>query len=170
MKKLLFILAMQIIWVPSFSQVILDHQVISSTGSYNNTGSINASSTTGEVVVGTSITANLVVTQGFQQPLPTDIIIGMKNVEPEGIKINVYPNPTMDMVTVEFSLSVAIKIVIDTYNEAGQLIFAGNELNVENHSKQQLDFSRLSAGDYFIHIKSTDGTINQCYKVLKRSN
>ena len=109
------------------------------------------------------------VTQGFQQPLSTDIITGIKNIVPKEIKISVYPNPTMDKVTVEFFLTVPVKILIETYNETGQLIFSSNELDVENNNKQQLDFSRFPAGNYFIHIKSTDGKLNKGYKVQKTS-
>jgi hypothetical protein len=161
---------MQLLCIPSFTQVVLDHQVISTTGSYMDGGLIKASQTTGEVVVGTFVTSNLVITQGFEQPLPTDIPLGIKNTQPKGTRISIYPNPTMDKVTLEFFLTSALKVVIDTYNEAGQLVYQSDELNIQNNSKQELEFSGFPAGNYFIHIESTDGKLNQAYKVQKKSN
>jgi hypothetical protein len=161
-------LAMQLLCIPLFAQVVLDHQVISSAGNYMDGGLIKASQTTGEAVVGTFVTSNLIITQGFEQPLPTDIPVGIKNTQPEGTKISIYPNPTMDKVTLEFFLTTSIRIVIDTYNETGQLVYQSDVLNIQNNSKQELEFSGFPAGSYFVQIRSTDSKLNQVYKVEKK--
>ncbi len=168
MKTIFLFINILLLSIPSFSQSI-DHQVIGSTGNYKDAGPVKASSTTGETVIGTLGTSTLVVTQGFQQPLPSDFQVGISNKVPEGIKINVYPNPTMDKVTLEFSLTVSFNIVIKIYNESGQLVYSKNELNIQNHSKQELDFSKLPTGYYFIQVRSTDGKLNQGYKVQKKN-
>jgi gliding motility-associated-like protein len=54
--------------------VFLERQVIGSTGALYNQGGTNISSTTGEVVVNVGESSNKILTQGFQQPAPKNLI------------------------------------------------------------------------------------------------
>jgi gliding motility-associated-like protein len=66
MKKLLYILLF--IACGANAQVVLDRQVIGSTGGYVVGSSMSLSSTVGEVVGQTLFSVNKILTQGFQQP------------------------------------------------------------------------------------------------------
>lgn len=66
MKKLLYILLF--IACGANAQVVLDRQVIGSTGGYVVGSTMTLSSTVGEAVVQTLFSVNKILTQGFQQP------------------------------------------------------------------------------------------------------
>lgn len=66
MKKLLYILLLTTLGANA--QVVLDRQVIGSTGGYVVGTSMTLSSTVGEAVVQTLFSVNRILTQGFQQP------------------------------------------------------------------------------------------------------
>lgn len=66
MKKLLYILLLTTFGANA--QVVLERQVIGSTGGYVVGSSMSLSSTVGEAVVQTLFSVNKILTQGFQQP------------------------------------------------------------------------------------------------------
>jgi hypothetical protein len=65
-KKLLYILLLTTFGANA--QVVLDRQVIGSTGGYVVGTNISLSPTVGEAVVQTLFSVNKILTQGFQQP------------------------------------------------------------------------------------------------------
>lgn len=65
-KKLIYILLLTTFGASA--QVVLDRQVIGSTGGYSTGTNITLSSTVGEAVVQTLFSINKILTQGFQQP------------------------------------------------------------------------------------------------------
>ena len=66
-----------------------------------------------------------------------------------GIKLQVYPNPTIDLVNVEFSETLEDRnTVIEIRSLTGQLVNSQKNLNQNN----LLDLSALESGIYFINI------------------
>lgn len=66
MKKILYLFILTTFGANA--QVVLDRQVIGSTGGYSTGTNITLSSTVGEAVVQTLFSVNKILTQGFQQP------------------------------------------------------------------------------------------------------
>lgn len=63
--------------------VIVDRQVVGSTGAFYSGGQHEVSSTAGEAVIATGQSANEAWTQGFQQPLTKNILVFEVLTEPE---------------------------------------------------------------------------------------
>jgi Secretion system C-terminal sorting domain len=79
----------------------------------------------------------------------------------DNITLNVYPNPTSDLITIVLSENLNDKAEITIYNQAGQ--------NVYNKVKQfdnqmSIDMSAVSSGIYFCKVKS--GSFEKTQKVI----
>lgn len=73
-------------------------------------------------------------------------------------QINLYPNPTSDMLNVRFS-SAKTNITVSVCNHLGQKIIS-KDVNSGNSDKTvQFNISDLSAGMYFVKIESNDGLL-----------
>ena len=173
MKKISFILMLLFCSKISFAQQIsIDRQVFGSTGNYIDAGTIKASSTVGETVTLTFSQTALIVTQGFEQPVSDSIRIdiftgGVKDIEPDGIHISVYPNPTMDEVILDFKLDKSMDIGTDIYNATGQLMRKHLQTKIKNNQKQELSFRGFVSGNYFIVVRSADSKLVRGFKVQK---
>jgi len=69
-------------------------------------------------------------------------------------KLNVYPNPSSGIFTLEISSSENLSIEIR--NVIGQVIFSSEEKNIDGNLKKQIDLSGQSSGIYFLEVKSDD--------------
>ena len=72
-KRTFFILAVLFFTVCSFSQIALEPSVIASGGTYSETETMSISWTLGELATTTLTEGDMILTQGFQQPL--DIVL-----------------------------------------------------------------------------------------------
>lgn len=63
--------------------VFLERQVIGSTGAIYNQGGISITATSGETVVNTDQSTATILTQGFQQPSPKNLLVFSINTMPE---------------------------------------------------------------------------------------
>jgi len=78
----------------------LERQVIGSAGAYQTASWGSLSATTSESVTNTFTSASIALTQGFQQPLPSDLFSVVHNVLANGMSVNVFPNPASDAINV----------------------------------------------------------------------
>lgn len=80
-------------------------------------------------------------------------------VENEGVsKLNVYPNPAVDMITVEFSAANSTMGILEVTDIFGRLV-ATQSLGLLNEgaNKAMFDASGLANGNYTIKVKSDKG-------------
>jgi alpha-tubulin suppressor-like RCC1 family protein len=92
--------------------------------------------------------------------------LATEEVSTENNKTTVYPNPTNDIVNVDFTLENSSNVSIQLTNIQGQLI---TEIKMENTSGLQtatLNLSNQSSGMYFITVTSQEKTFTT--KVIKR--
>ena len=82
--------------------------------------------------------------------------IGIEDIELNTNFIKIYPNPTKDILNIEILDNSEIKS-INIYNIEGKLI----EKNMYKFSKEQINLSRLNAGNYIISIETEKGNFNQ---------
>lgn len=166
MKNIFITLTLLFCYIISFSQVIIERQVIGSTGNILNTGVIQTTSTVGEALIQTFLQPTLIMTQGFIQP-DTMIIVKIEIMDNSLIHINVYPNPTKNLVTINFETTKTMEIDIEVYNKVGQNVIDQMQINVLNNCKHELDFSNLTSGIYFLVIKSNSGDLCRRFTIQK---
>ncbi len=163
MKKLIFIFTFILATSVAFSQSI-DRQVISSTGGYSEAGNISVSYTVGEPMVETFEAGTIVLTQGFQQPDASPV--GMEDIN-SGISILAYPNPTEGEIILDFTTTREMELSIGLMDVLGKQVSVTENISVSTGTKHLMDLSALASGNYFIVLKSADGTMNTNIKVQK---
>ncbi len=77
----------------------------------------------------------------------TDCAVGVLDAYIESSKIDIYPNPSDDIINIE--IEIINNAIIEIYNASGNLIFS-NELN---SMIQKIDVSGFSEGIYIVKIK-----------------
>ena len=75
------------------------------------------------------------------------------------MSFNIYPNPIVEVLNLEFSYEIDIQ-AIQVYNLQGKLILKSDL------SLSAIDVSGFSAGMYFIQVQSLQGTASQ--KFIKK--
>lgn len=107
---------------------------------------------------------NNILTQGFQQPwdFGTDVI-GDNPVNAE-----IFPNPTSDVVNLQFGDNSNGQYVIEIYNTLGQMMRA-TTFNATPSARATVSLQDYSDGIYFITVRKADGTENSTYRITKNS-
>lgn len=136
MKKLLYILLF--IACGANAQVVLDRQVIGSTGGYVVGSNLSLSSTVGEAVVQTLFSVNKILTQGFQQPtLVIDSVVSYEVINESCRGANNGSIFINNVLGCAGSYTVFVRSVLDT--------------------SVLLDESQLQAGVYQVRIEGASG-------------
>jgi len=147
---------------------ILDHQMISSLGSSYSPGLIQTSISIGNPVTSTLNQGSFIITQGFQQPLPTDsIYLGILEKEPYGFDITVYPNPTRGQLKLEITTLNQVVLKVDIYNQIGEDIIGFPKFQVNDNITNDIDLSSFSNGLYYLFVNSDNGEVRKIIKVEK---
>ena len=140
----------------AFAQV-LTPEVISSAGTSFINGSNVLDWTLGEPVTSTFDNGTNQLSQGFHQ---NDMLITSMD-EAVNSEISVFPNPTANMVQINFS-KVNEAGLIELYSVEGKLL-SSQSINTSTVSK--VDMSAFAGGTYLLKIKSS--TLNQSYQIIK---
>lgn len=114
-------------------------------------------------VISTEKTANLIVTQGLLQPLPS-ATNSSNTTSPDnhlstlaGL-INVYPNPTSNVLYIETKDQQAGDLNYQLFDASGKLVASSKELQKEGSNKFSFNLQSFASGSYFLMIqKSTQG-------------
>lgn len=70
--------------------------------------------------------------------------------------IDIYPNPTIDKINVEFEVRKVSNINFKLYNLLGQNVLSHQKMFSAGHSKQQIDVSGFVSGIYFLELQNGD--------------
>lgn len=73
-------------------------------------------------------------------------------------QLSVYPNPAVEMTTVQFNLEEASNVTIEMYNAVGQIVYSNNLGEVNGMQSIEIGTSNLEAGIYMINM-NVDGDI-----------
>lgn len=136
-----------------------DRTLIGAGGSHLESGAIVADVSIGEVATATYVNDTYVISEGFQQG--NLIITEVEDLF--DINIEVWPNPTTQLLNVEVPMSDLKNPRLLIYDVSGRLIM--DQEIVSN--TQSLDFSGLKLGSYFLKIMDENTLIKTC-KILKQ--
>jgi hypothetical protein len=77
-----------------------------------------------------------------------------------------YPNPSSENSTVEFSVVKKGNVMIRVFNVTGQMVAeVANQVYAAGNYKASIDVDKLDAGIYFVNLTSADGTTSQKFIV-----
>ena len=138
-------------------------QVISSAGNQHVINSISFEWTLGEVAVTTLQGSNNAITQGFHQPkyVVTNIGEPLSGTE----KINVYPNPTSDLIQIEIMLNNNRVIYARITDINGKLVW-DNEYKGKQVT-ESISLKNYPNGNYFLNLSFDNGNSKQTFKIQK---
>ena len=159
MKKLIIIILSIVCYQLSAQQI--NKKSIDSGGGAVITSEFSIIHTIGELVVAENAAGNIRVSEGFINDRMM-ITTGIDNFSViEGITI--YPNPTSDILNVNFLKQGSYKILLSD-NKATLI----KEYYGENISEKSINIGHLNSGIYFLTIISINENLFQSYKVIKR--
>lgn len=142
-----------------------ERQVIGTAGTYADAGEVSHSYTAGEVVTATFSGGTIVLTQGFQQADPVTVSISEASLQ---FDATVFPNPTMNGVTLTMNAGEAVSVQLDLFDTSGKrLPIAQRELFFSGTMQRQIDFTGFASGTYFIQLTDASGKLHQTIRVQK---
>jgi hypothetical protein len=139
--------------VISFGQNI-DRDVVSAAGDHYISNNASLSWTLGEVATESFTTTTNTLNQGFHQGN-----LFISSIEDEldlDFSIKAYPNPVLDILTVE-TQDQDLKYQIINMN--GEVVSNG----IFTSEKEEVDFTALPSGVYFLHVSG-----NKTHKIIKQ--
>lgn len=156
------IIVLLIVFCLDISAQELTQQVLLPVGAIVTTGNMHYSHSIGENAIEIFKTPDKDLTQGFQQPL----IKFVKDIQPPGNGVKVYPNPATDFVNIEIFGERAQSFKLDIITITGTIIKTEQLSFVDAFWwVKRMPTDHLSRGLYFIRIVSQDGIINRTFKI-----
>ena len=166
-KTLFAILALSLILVPELTAQTIGTEVISAGGESAEVNSeLMLTWTIGEASVESYADGTLLVVEGFHQPLLK--ISPLKNFSDKNDAIAVFPNPTVDFITIKLPADVTIfasgKKRVELRDIIGKLVY---EAAIEG-DEHKIDMQLLANGTYIVTIVAEDNpSIMGSYKIEK---
>lgn len=160
MKKLFTLLCLLVLFFNAKSQSI-GPEVVSNGGDYFSNSNLSIAWTIGEPVIETAIGANNTLTQGFHQGL-----YYMVNIKEQisNVNINVFPNPSADIVNIEINNSISKNFKIELFDNLGNLLL----LKSFKNNTTQISLNKFANSVYYLKISNIDENKFDTYKILKK--
>lgn len=151
----LFIILILFIPTMLMSQVNNWH-TFSSMGSCVTTSSgIQVSQSFGQQsIIGFSSNQNISVASGFQQPF-----LNVASEAREQETITVYPNPTVDIMKIQFSETTSGEVTLDVVDILGRVVKSSRPSVVGK--EVQIDIRDLSSASYILRVTTNQTIINE---------
>lgn len=160
MKQILTIILVFIV-VSAIGQTTIKKSSIDSGGASASIGSIAMVYSIGESDIQEKSTGDIHVSEGFISSCIATMV-GLKEYSKlEGV--TVYPNPTIDFVTVSFPRADDYEITL--FDNTGKQTEIVNSVGSDT---QEIDMSRLSSGVYMVLVKNTGQQKFNTYKIIKK--
>jgi hypothetical protein len=170
MKKLIFIAIVLLGTRANYAQQTAVLQTACASSAQGTAGNAVISYTIGEMVLVESYKkTGLFITSGILQPdVPANTQSGQIFFEGE---ITVFPNPTPNILSIQYNLLQAGKMTVQVYDATGKRIIA-DDFAINSFSVKRYDLSKHANGMYILLLQyvSNDGTTIKKgnYKVLKQ--
>ena len=144
----------------------LDPKLI--TGSYNWSGNGESFNDENVVIVHDLTLANIYL-QEFEARWKEakGFILSTNDQISEGLKLNLAPNPTDNIVKFNIENEVANDLVISVYNSVGQNISSFILSNGFGNTERALNVSDFTNGQYFVRVTSGESALTKAFVVLK---
>jgi len=141
-------------------------EVIASGGESFTSTNLQNSYTVGEMtMVETFTTTNFILTQGFQQNWNFGVGIAETS---SPVNADAYPNPTNDVVNLQFGGSASGLYVIEVFNTLGQQLSA-TQFAASPSARTTVSLADYADGIYFITVRKIDGNEATTFKINKNS-
>ena len=126
-------------------------------------------------VISTEKTGNLIVTQGLLQPQTSTGNANTTNADNQHLSsmaglINVYPNPTSNVLYIETKDQQAGDFKYQLYDATGKLVASSKEMQKEGANKYSFNLQSFASGSYFLMIQKSgdNGNVEAIsYKIQK---
>lgn len=103
----------------------------------------------------------VVVTDAFGcvDMIDVTVDVGVNTIEIDEIQnVNLYPNPTADMATLDMTFSKSVDVNVHIINTVGQVLFE-TSVSKTTEEKMELDLKAYPSGMYFIRIQADNQTV-----------
>jgi len=101
--------------------------------------------------VGVQQISNHTIRQGFIQPTQLKRMLAASSSS--DLSVSVYPNPTIDNITLSFEELVSGKVNLSIYDEMGRLVLMENK---EAQVELSYSLANLVVGNYFVKVNATN--------------
>jgi hypothetical protein len=82
------------------------------------------------------------------------------------LNVNVYPNPTTDLLTVAIQDTKLAQVTIEVSDINGRVVSSGKYAGIANNIG--INTSSWEIGNYFLYLKNTENEILGTYKIVKQ--
>ena len=164
MKFLLLFIACLFLMSKSHAQSI-SKQVIGSSGLPISKGTYTINFTVGEAIVG-DINNGISVQQGFWAELSGDGTLSIETLINPINEIEVFPNPTVNLVQIQFRQKNANNYTVQLFDINGKEIYKFNKTS--QLQTKTFSISHLAPGMYLLLVRDTQSDYNRTFKILKQ--
>jgi hypothetical protein len=140
--------------------VVSAQQVVSSNGDSESAAAVEVSWTLGEAVIETFIGGSNMLTQGFHQTKIT--ITAVSDVLIPGLEIMVFPNPTPEIITIQFSEYVEGSRYW-LYDLRGKLL----ENKLISSADTEINMRNYASGQYILKLTDKSKQPIQTFQIIK---
>lgn len=135
-------------------------EVIASGGDYFSNSYGSLSITLGEPVVETFLGTSKILTQGFQQTKMD--VVNIEDLQDSKIEIEVFPNPTNNLLNIQVKNADDLKIRCKLYNSEGKLLLRHDS----NLQEFNISMSQFESGSYYLRVSTNHKKLN-ALKIIK---
>ncbi len=142
----------------------LERQVIGAAGTFQTASWGSLSSTTGESITTTAATSSVVLTQGFQQPLQTDLVV--YEIPTYNITVMVFPVPASGFINVAINSGKHYSVKL--FDMLGrQLKLPVRDLSSGMETRYTFDLNSIANGTYLMLINDEHNSQVKAIKFTK---
>jgi hypothetical protein len=141
--------------------LLFSQEVVSSSGQTQSVAGYDVSWTVGEPFIETFTAGSNILTQGFHQTKLT--VTPVTELDYPGLDFKVFPNPTSDVVTVQFN-KFTENIGFSLFDNSGKKLLAKQmESTITN-----VDLKNYTSGQYYLKVTKNPGLTIQTFKIIKK--
>ncbi len=142
----------------------VSHQVIVPWATIADVSDYNINQTVGESIVEVLDGNDYFLTQGFHQPRIH--LTGQSQIDDKWIEV--YPNPVIDFLNIEFSRYESTDFEVIIFGLNGTLYYQ-QEISCGRYSwkTEAINLSKYKRGMYFLRIRSLDNRVSRLFKIEK---
>ena len=140
--------------------VVSAQQVVSSNGDSKSAAGVEVSWTLGEAVIETLISGSNTLTQGFHQTKIT--ITALSEILFPGLDIKVFPNPTPEIITIQFSEYMEGSRFW-LYDLRGKLL----ENKLISSADTEINMKNYASGQYILKLTNKSRQPIQTFQIIK---
>ncbi len=159
-----FRLSTLLLFLPLFSQAQkLSQNVLNSAGSTFSSGNTTIQFSVGEAVTSSFANNSTLLSQGFNQPIKSDLPTSLRYLSDLDGSFSVFPSPTTEGVTLEMSDKAIVLTKIEVYAADGRLVLS------QTDAKNFVNLSSLADGVYWLCPMATNKQFS-LKKIVKIKN